>query len=198
MYTPWILEREKALRITGPKGIKRMVNAIAAAWADDLELRTHSAEPVHKSGYKPVISEFGGDGVVYRDKNVTVAAFRVPHTAWKEAYGYIFQAADRKIVISGDCTPNDAIVRACNECDVLVHEVYSAEKLRTRPPEWQVYHRQAHTSTVDLARIASEAKPKLLLLYHQLYWGATDEDLVKEVKRGYNGEVKSARDLEVY
>jgi ribonuclease BN (tRNA processing enzyme) len=198
MYTPWILERPQPLRIFGPKGTKSMANMIGAAWADDLELRTHSMEPAHKSGYKPIVAEIKGEGVVYRDKNVTVTAFRVPHTSWKEAFGYIFTTGDRKIVISGDCTRNEAVVRACNGCDVLLHEVYSADRFPTRPPEWQKYHAQAHTSTAELAKIASEAKPKLLVLYHQLFWGATDEDLVKEVKRGYAGDVQSARDLEVY
>ncbi len=198
MYTPWILEREQPLRVFGPKGTKRMVERIDAAWTEDLKLRTNSLEPRHKSGYKPLVAEIKGEGVVYRDRNVTVTAFRVPHTAWKEAYGYVFQTSDRKIVISGDCTPNEAVVKACNGCDVLVHEVYSANKFPSRPPEWQRYHAQAHTSTIELAKIATQAKPKLLVLYHQLFWGATDEDIVNEVKRGYAGPVQSGRDLEVY
>jgi ribonuclease BN (tRNA processing enzyme) len=197
MYTPWILERPDALRVYGPKGTKRMVRLVEKAWSDDLHLRTHSLEPQHKGPHQAIASDIS-QGVVFKDKNVTVTAFRVPHTAWKEAFGYIFQTADRKIVISGDCTPNEAVVKACRGCDVLVHEVYSAGKLPTRPPAWQKYHAQAHTSTAELAKIASEAKPKLLLLYHQLFWGATDEDLVKEVQREYSGEVRSARDLEVY
>ena len=197
MFTPWVLERPEALHVYGPKGTKRMVRLIEEAWRDDIHLRTHSLEPKHKGPYQAIAAEIN-EGVVYQDKNVTVTAFRVPHTAWKKAYGYIFRTADRKIVISGDCTPNDAIVRACNGCDVLVHEVYSAEKLPTRPPEWQRYHRQSHTSTTELANIANKARPKLLVLYHQLSWGPTDEELMKEVKRGYSGEVRSGRDLEVY
>ena len=50
----------------------------------------------------------------------------------------------------------------------------------------------------ELARIANAAKPKLLVLYHQLFWGATDEDLVREVRRGYAGAVISGRDLDVF
>jgi ribonuclease BN (tRNA processing enzyme) len=81
---------------------------------------------------------------------------------------------------------------------VLVHEVYSAERFRERPPEWQRYHARAHTSTTELADIATRARPRLLLLYHQLYWGATDEDLLREIRSGYPGQVLSARDLGVY
>jgi hypothetical protein len=36
------------------------------------------------------------------------------------------------------------------------------------------------------------------VLYHQLYWGATDDDLLREVRKGYSGAVVSARDLGIY
>ena len=83
-------------------------------------------------------------------------------------------------------------------CDVLVHEVYSAERFRERPPEWQRYHADAHTSTAELGALATRARPKLLVLYHQLFWSASDDDLVREVRSGYAGAVVSARDLGVY
>jgi ribonuclease BN (tRNA processing enzyme) len=67
------------------------------------------------------------------------------------------------------------------------------------PPRMQPYHSSAHTSTYQLAEIATKAKPKLLVLYHQLYFGgATDDDLLREVRSRYNGRVVSARDLDVY
>jgi ribonuclease BN (tRNA processing enzyme) len=82
---------------------------------------------------------------------------------------------------------------------VLVHEVYSAEAFKGRSPEWQRYHAGAHTSTVELASLAARARPRLLVLYHQLYWGATDDDLIREIRAaGYAGAVVSARDLGVY
>ena len=88
---------------------------------------------------------------------------------------------------------------ACGGCDVLVHEVYSAEAFKRREPEWQRYHAASHTSTVELAALAARARPKLLVLYHQLYWGATDEDLVRESREaGYDGPVVSAADLDVF
>jgi hypothetical protein len=37
-----------------------------------------------------------------------------------------------------------------------------------------------------------------LVLYHQLYWGTTDEDLLAEITALYDGPVVSGRDLGVY
>jgi ribonuclease BN (tRNA processing enzyme) len=122
----------------------------------------------------------------------------VPHANWKHAFGYRFETRDRTVVISGDTRPSDAVANACDGCDVLVHEVYSAARLAARPPEWQRYHQDAHTSTTELAAIATRARPKLLVLYHQLFWGTSDDSLVAEVRRGYGGRVVSARDLDVY
>ena len=55
-----------------------------------------------------------------------------------------------------------------------------------------------HTSSAELATLAAKARPGLLVLYHQLFWGTTDEALVAEVKRGYEGKVVSGRDLDVF
>ncbi len=126
-------------------------------------------------------------------------AIQVPHGSWEHAYAYRFEGPDRTIVISGDTSPTEAIVEACDGCDVLVHEVYSAERFATRPPEWQRYHRAFHTSTTELAELARRARPGLLVLYHQLFWGTDDEGLVREIRAaGYAGAVRSGRDLDVF
>jgi ribonuclease BN (tRNA processing enzyme) len=133
---------------------------------------------------------------VLDDGNLRVRAFAVPHGDWDVAFGYRFEAADRTIVISGDTRASDAVVQACNGCDLLVHEVYSADRWRTRPEAWQRYHARAHTSTTELAAIAARARPGLLLLYHQLYWGTDDSGLIIEIERaGFLGRTVAARDL---
>ena len=81
---------------------------------------------------------------------------------------------------------------------MLVHEVYSQVAFARRTPEWQRYHADSHTSTVQLAELANRAKPALLVLYHQLFWGVTDDDLVSEIAEHYDGRVVSGRDLGVY
>jgi len=197
MLTPWVLERHDPLEVYGPPGIKAMTDHLLEAYAEDIRIRQSGLEPEKSEGYKVNAHEIV-EGEVYRDSNVTVTAFAVPHANWEHAFGYRFEARDRVIVISGDTRPSEAVARACNGCDVLVHEVYSSRGFKNRPLAWQRYHADAHTSTEQLASIATWAHPKLLVLYHQLFWGETDEELVKEVRKGYQGAVVSARDLEVY
>jgi ribonuclease BN (tRNA processing enzyme) len=198
IFTPWVLERTAPLAVYGPPGIAAMTRHLEEAYVEDVRVRIDGAEPANETGFKVVAHEIK-PGIVYRDSNVVVQAFAVPHGDWRVAYGYRFDGGGRSIVISGDTHPSDAIVRACNGCDVLVHEVYSAERLATRPPEWQRYHTAAHTSTKELAAIAARAHPKLLVLYHQLFWGTDDDGLLREIRAaGYTGDVVSARDLGRY
>jgi ribonuclease BN (tRNA processing enzyme) len=197
LLTPWVLERTSPLEVFGPPRTKRMVDLIADAYADDIRVRLTGGEPSNKTGYRAVARDVA-PGVVYRDSNVTVTAFEVSHGSWEAAYGYVFQTRDRKIVISGDTGPTDAVVQACDGCDVLVHEVYSAERLKTRPADWQAYHSRFHTSGYQLGDIATRARATMVLLDHQLFWGADDAELIREVSTRYAGMVLSARDLGVY
>ena len=82
-----------------------MMEHISAAWSADREVRTQTGEA------SPSWQVRGADitaGVIYRDSNVVVKAFEVPHTVWPHAFGYRVETADRTIVISGDCDESAA------------------------------------------------------------------------------------------
>lgn len=199
MFTPWVLERETPLQVFGPPGTTTMTGHLHAAFAEDIRVRIEGYEPANTTGHEVIAHEIA-PGVVYEDANVRVIAFAVPHGSWEHAFGYRFETADRTIVISGDTGPAaTAVAEACNGCDLLVHEVYSTAGFAGRVPIWQRYHASSHTSTAELADIANRARARALLLYHQLYWGVTDDDLIDEMRAaGWTGPLASARDLGVY
>jgi len=197
ILTPWVLEREVPLKVFGPQGLAEMTEHLLAAYKLDINVRLNGLEPINPEGYKVKVTEIE-PGVVYEDENVKVTAFEIPHGSWKPAYAYRFDTADKSIVISGDTGPSEKIVEMCNGCDILVHEVYSTAGFARRIPVWQKYHSNFHTSSSELAAIATRAKPGLLVLYHQLYWGTSDEDLLKEVQAEYAGKVVSGADLDVF
>jgi ribonuclease BN (tRNA processing enzyme) len=198
LLSPWVLDREVPLDLYGPRGLKAMARHLVAAYEDDLRVRTTGGEPGHRYDPHVVTVHEISPGIVYQDERVTVTAFLVPHGAWRQAFGYRFQTADRTIVISGDTGPDSHIEDHCRRCDVLVHEVYSEAGFAKRPPEWQAYHSKYHTSSRQLGAIASRARPGLLVLYHQLIWSSTEAELVKEVQSAYDGKVVSAHDLDVF
>lgn len=197
IFTPWTLEREEPLKVMGPRGTEAMARHVAAAYQADVEIRLSGLEPANPTGYR-VEARDVEPGVVYEDGNVKVTAFSVPHGSWPQAFGYRFDTPDRVIVISGDTSPTEAIPEQCDGCDILVHEVYAQAGWEKRDPVWQEYHAASHTSAVALGKLAARANPKLLVLTHQLLWGATPEGLLAEVAQGFSGVVVYGRDLDVF
>jgi ribonuclease BN (tRNA processing enzyme) len=199
IFTAWGA-RSDPLEAYGPPGLQSMTDHIESAWQEDIDIRTNGLEQKNHIGYKVHVHEIE-PGVVYKDTNVTVTAFPVAHGSWKHAFGYKFETADRTIVISGDTGPTDNIVKQCNRCDILLHEVYSAAGFASTTAKSQKYFSNFHTSSAELAREASDAKPSLLVLYHQmsLRRGApANDEIVAEVKQHYSGKVVSAHDLDVF
>jgi ribonuclease Z len=197
IFSPWVLEREAALEAYGPPGSKAMTEHILAAYKEDIEIRTKGLEQANTTGYRVNAHEIQ-PGVVYQDANVTVRAFRVTHGSWEYAFGFRFETKDRTIVISGDTTFTREMVEQARGADLLIHEVYCEAGLAQRPAKWQKYHSNFHTASRDLARIAAEAKPKLLVLYHVLLWSASEEQLLKEIREIYRGPVAVGKDLQVF
>jgi Metal-dependent hydrolases of the beta-lactamase superfamily III len=70
--------------------------------------------------------------------------------------------------------------------------------LTGRTAEWQAYHRAYHTPGIELGDVATKARPKLLILYHQIPAGFDDAALLREVHTHYKGVVVSGKDLGVY
>jgi ribonuclease BN (tRNA processing enzyme) len=200
ILTPWVVGRREPFEVFGPIGVQDMTENLKRAYAADIKVRTEGLERLPANGLEVNVHEIEEPGPVYKDEHVTIRAIAVPHGTWPQAFAYAIDAGGRKIVISGDTAPTDAMIEACNGCDVLVHEVYSAVWFdRVFGATRGQYHARFHTSTKQLADLATKAKPKLLVLYHQLYFGPRDQiDLEKEVRRSYSGNVVSGRDLTVY
>jgi len=197
IFTSWVLERNEPLEVYGPPGIRSMTEHILKAYEEDIKVRIEGLEPINTEGYKVNVHEIGS-GLIYEDENVRVKSFPVKHGSWKYAYGFRFETPDRIIVISGDTVPTDTIIKNAKGCDVLIHEVYAEAWFKKREHEWKKYHASSHTSSRELAEIANKVKPGLLILYHQLHSGTTEEELLKEIREIYSGKVVYGHDLEIY
>lgn len=197
LLTPAVLEREGPLQVFGPTGVRGLHNHIEQAYKPDYNIRIFGLEKGDSLAYKTVVREIT-EGIIYKDSLVSVIAFKVPHGGWDEAFGYKFITPDKTVVVSGDCTYSEKLIEMSKGCDILIHEVFSEDGWSRRPPKWQTYHKNFHTSTTQLAAIANKAKPKKLILYHQLIWDSTEAKLVQEITNLYKGEVISGKDLDIF
>jgi ribonuclease BN (tRNA processing enzyme) len=202
ILTPWILDRIKPLQLYGPSGTKAMASHILEAYADDLQVRISGLEGGNPTGYKVEAHEVQ-PGIIYHDDNVVVKAFQVKHGSWKEALGYRFEAGSKSIVVSGDTSPAESVISACNACDALIHEVYVGRAANPGKPsmsveQWMKYESQFHTSANELGDIAAKAKAKMLIVTHWTLLGnAKPDDMVAEIRKTYTGPIIIARDLDL-
>jgi ribonuclease BN (tRNA processing enzyme) len=195
IFTPWTQGRRDRLEVYGPKGIRAMTEHLLEAYRVDIETRTNADG--NQRGFpdgRNVNAHEITAGIVYKDANVTVTAFPTKHAM--ESYGYRFDTADRSIVLSGDTNPTPATIDACHGCDVLIHEVATLEWMATRPATFQAFAAKYHTTTKQLAELANQAKPRLLILNH--HSSSTPDKLMSEMLSFYSGHFVVGRDLDVY
>ena len=197
ILTPAVLDRNAPISIYGPVGSKKMTDDLMSAYKEDISIRINGLEKGDAIAYQVYTNEIK-QGQIYKDSNLTVTAFNVQHGQWDNAFGFVFQTKDKKIVISGDCTYSENLIKYAKDCDILVHEVYSDTGLKKRTQRWQDYHSTFHTSTYQLADIANKVKPKLLILNHQLTFGTSLQSLLDELKSKYAGSVVNGADLDVF
>ena len=217
ILTGWTAGRRTPLEVYGPTGLQSMTEHILQAYRVDIDTRTTPGgdQRGNGEGWK-VNSHEIKSGVVYKDANVTVTAFPTKHAM--ESYGYRFDTPDRSIVISGDTSPTEETIKACNGCDVLIHEVRTLELFSKLPEERRSFGAKNHTTSEQLAALATKARPGLLIAYHAwIAWGSSvvpsgeqpvvltagafhssPDVLQKEIASQYSGHFVIGHDLDVY
>ena len=196
-FTLW-WRRRAPLSAWGPAGLEQTTNGMYEMMAVDTAIRTSGINPVQNpDGYKVNVTEIS-EGIVFQKDDLTIEAFDVDHGMIKPAWGYRITTDDKSIVISGDTAFSEKLLEMSRSVDLLFHEVISDSGLRKTSEFWQEYHKKHHTTASDLGRLASEAQPGLLVLYHGLFYGVPEAVIVDDVRTTYDGEVVLADDLDVF
>ena len=198
IFTSWVVGRTRPFPVYGPHGLARLTDHLYAAFSEDIRIRTEGLEHETRDGYKVDVREIG-PGVVYDSGGVRVTAFAVKHGQWREAYGYRFDGPGRSIVLSGDTSPSEELVRMATGVDVLIHEVQPSDSAlppgNRSPADWARYVRAYHTTALQLGELAARARPKLLVVYHNGR-RVPDDRILADIRRAFSGPVAMANDLQ--
>ena len=192
--------RPQRLSVYGPKGLAEYTQHMASMIAIEAGIRaagTPEQLVADRHGYLVNATEIE-EGIVFSNDDITVEAFTVPHGEIRPAFGYKITTADKTIVISGDTAYSELLAEKAAGVDLLIHEVFSGDRLNEQSEFWQQYHGSSHTSASQIAQIANIARPVLVVLTHILFFSATSDEIVAEVKRSYDGEVVMADDLDMF
>ena len=187
----------------GPPPLARMTRLFFEMNAYDINTR------IADEGKVPLaplvhVHELSQGGTIMQDKDVAVKCVLVDHPPVKPDLAYRFDSRDRSIVISGDTTPSDALVRLAQGADVLVHEalyVPAVDRLAARVPNAATLRRSIlshHTSVDDVGRVAAAAGVRTLVLSHLVPAddpAITDQMWIDGARSTFKGQIIVGKDL---
>jgi len=135
--------------------------------------------------------------LVYDDGALRITAIEVDHAPIEPAYAYRFDYKGRSAVITGDLKYHPPLVAGAMNADVLVSEAISRTMTHSleaaasgvgRDRTAAIMHdvQDYHISPEEAAKLANEARVRLLVFYHLL--PAPDGFLARRLfSRGVNG-----------
>lgn len=189
---PWGM-RSTPLRVWGPQGTRQMMEHLPKAFHVDIRVRSKNYPP---DGVKLEPDQIN-EGMVYDQNGVRIVAFEVDHGGEElPAFGYRIHYRGRSVVLSGDTTFNENLIRHAQGADLIVHEVTAAGGAAAENQE-QLKRISANHTTPDQAGVVfSRVQPKLAVYNHLLlFGGATAEDLVPATRASYQGPLIVGEDL---
>jgi ribonuclease Z len=193
--TTWVIYKRKTpLQLYGPPGVEGLAKAIAEFFKEDIHVRRDLTEMLPASGAKigPHAIREGG---VYQDPEIKVTAFLVDHAPVTPAFGYRFDAYGKSVVISGDTTLSENLIKHARGADVLIHEAYLPEELDKRDkPEVAARLKRYHSTPEQAGMAAQRAGVKLLVLSH-LVPGSDEKTYAERAAKTFSGKIVVGKDL---
>jgi ribonuclease BN (tRNA processing enzyme) len=198
----WASGLASPVDVYGPPPLIDMTRYLLEAHRFDIELRMKDEG---WSALAPLVRphELTTGGDVFKDDRVRVTAALNNHPPVQYSFAYRFDTADRSIVISGDTTYSDNVVKLAHGADVLVHEVLSRafwERREAPAPPAVVRHILAsHTDAADVGRVAAEAGVGTLVLSHYVPsegpTAPSDAEWIAAVRTHFKGRIVLGKDL---
>jgi ribonuclease Z len=187
----WAGGRKQPLAVYGGPGVESVVDGFNTAYRLDQRYRTaHHGEKVMPSAAWGMVAHTvtldgaptpakDRTGCVYDDGTLRITAIEVNHAPIESAYAYRFDYKGRSAVITGDLKYHAPLVKSARNADILVSEAISRSMTRSletaahavgRDRTSAIMHdvQDYHISPEEAARIANDAKVRLLVFYHLL------------------------------
>jgi ribonuclease Z len=164
------------------------------AFEFDLRIRTHYP----RNGAAFIAEDFT-EGVVHEKSGVKITTFEVNHADVKPAFGCRIDFADRSVVLSGDTSFSENLIRHAQGADVLILNVIIPEAFRVHStyhtPEQIEQIIPLHTTPAQAGEIFTRVKPKLALYSHISPSSAAAEEVIGPTRKIYSGPLQVGEDL---
>ena len=192
--TSWIWQRQHPLQLTGPVGTLALSQHLELAHQADFSYRTKNTNL--NSNFFPILAkEIVSEGIIYQHNGIKITAFLVNHHPVKPAYGYRIDSGEQSIVISGDTSFSENLIKHAKGADLLIHEVAAAnsELLAGNPRLQKVI--SYHTTPKQAGKIFKATEPKAAIFNHVLLFGIGERTVLEATRESFNGDVRMGHDL---
>ena len=198
VISSWHQGRDRPQSVYGPPGTRRYVEHLMALWRSELDQRIAHERRASSAGLEVQVTEIA-PGEVLAFGGLTATVVEVDHRPVRHAYGFAFEAAGRRLALSGDTRRCPALIEAARGADLLLHEVFVhrelpvVEGVRTRETVDNVAG--YHTLSSEVGKIAAEAGVRCLALTHFVPPACDRQALLAEVATDFPGPVVIGEDL---
>lgn len=219
VLSSWVFNREGKLKVFGPKGTQDFVDHSFEDGAYRVDIQARASYAVRQNNIeavRPEVTEVT-PGLMYEDEDVKVHIDLVEHIPSEvtDCFGIRFEAEGKVVAFSGDTAPCESMIRLAMNADLLIHECTFPESFLEHRAKSGV-GTYAHTSPLQLGKIASDAKVKRLVATHFGHYDSTSpvikraaknhlpielmgperlDEVARDIRISYAGELRLATDL---
>ena len=215
LFQRWTGGATVPLRVFGPEGTQEMIDGFLLALRRDIGFRlAHHGDKLHPDGIKVEVTEVPVSKSPEQFLEVAgcaIDAFEVDHFPVVPAFGYRVRFDGRTVVLSGDTTYCETLARASEGADLLVCEAMNIPMIeqlitmlnaagRGREASLMEDVPSYHIGTLDIARLAKEARIGEIVLSHIIPPLPADDEREAAFMEGmsavYGGRIRVARDMQ--
>ncbi|MCM8782823.1 MAG: MBL fold metallo-hydrolase [Candidatus Omnitrophica bacterium] len=129
---------------------------------------------------------------LYKSKDISIYFFKTKHSS--DSVGFKIILKNKTIIISGDTPFDQEIIKEATDSFILIHDCFAPQRFFKRYPLLN----QKHTSSLNLGKIASLSKTKLLIPIHfSGEFRYSFQEIVKEIRKNYSDRLIIPQDLMV-
>ena len=203
-----VANRVVPLRVWGPSGseakygTKKSLEHMEAMLTWDVDTRIGNTDT---RGFFLDVTEFdytAVNEVIYQENGVTIRTLPAIHI-FDGPVSFILEWNGLKFCYSSDTFPNKWWLEHTKGADISIHEAFITpeslvEKQGFTPEAALNVGTQIHTSPAQFGKVMSETKPRMAVAYHFFNDFDTAPQVLRDIRRTYDGPLALATDYMVF